>query len=78
MKRPTKRASRRNAAAKALAKGRYRQRIVRNRKIYTRKGRRPQDSGLSSSVNMLATRETPDKWAYLLALFSHSNASCMP
>lgn len=48
MKRPNKRASRRNAAAKALAKGRYRQRIVRNRKIYTRKGRRPQDSGLSS------------------------------
>ncbi len=48
MKRPTKRASRRNAAAKALAKGRYRQRIVKNRKIYTRKGRRPDDSGLSS------------------------------
>ncbi len=48
MKRPTKRASRRNVAAKALAKGRYRQRVVKNQKIYTRKGRRPQDSGLSS------------------------------
>lgn len=78
MKRPTKRASRRNAAAKALAKGRYRQRIVRNRKIYTRKGRRPQDSGLSSLITMPTTREMPDKRAYLLALFSHSNASCIP
>ena len=48
MTRSRKRTFRRNAAAKSLASGRFRQRIVRNRKIYTRKGRRPTDSGLSS------------------------------
>lgn len=61
MKRPTKRASRRNAAAKALAKGRYRQRVVKNRKIYTRKGRRPQDSGLSSWNLSLSPTAAPSR-----------------
>ena len=48
MKQSRKRTFRRNAAARSLASAKFRQRIVRNRKTYTRKGRRPTDSGLSS------------------------------
>jgi stalled ribosome alternative rescue factor ArfA len=50
MKRTKKRTFRRNADAKSLASTLFRQRIVKNRKTYTRKGRRPTDSGLSSWI----------------------------
>lgn len=56
MKRPKKRGIRRNAAAKSLAEARFRQRIVKNPKTYTRKGRRPTDSGLSDSRVVIVSR----------------------
>ena len=60
MKRPRKRAFRRNAAARSLASARFRQRIVRNRKTYTRKGRRPTDSGLfDSTISPVPSRGMP-------------------
>jgi len=49
MKRSRKRTFRRSAEARSLASARFRQRIVKNRKTYTRKGRRPTDSGLFDS-----------------------------
>jgi hypothetical protein len=49
MKRSKKRTFRRSAEARSLASARFRQRIVKNRKTYTRNGRRPTDSGLFDS-----------------------------
>jgi len=51
MKRPRQRTFRRSAEAKALASPRFRQRIVKNRKLYSRKGRRPTGSGLFDSLS---------------------------
>ncbi len=59
MKRSRKRTFRRNAAAKSLASARFRQRIVRNRKTYTRKGRRPTDSGLSGFGTLVDAAKQP-------------------
>lgn len=49
MARKPPRVRRRSGPARALADPRYRQKVVRNPKAYTRKGRRPTGRGPSDS-----------------------------
>jgi hypothetical protein len=50
---------RRQAAARALAEGRFRQKIVKSRKLYTRKGRVLKGSGPFDSGRQGEARSLP-------------------
>lgn len=55
MARKTPRVRRRSGPARALADPRFRQRVVRNPKAYTRKGRRPTGRGPSDSRDAITS-----------------------